>query len=115
MNRTVERTLAILKIIANSEHGITLQEIANQMDMAKSSTFAIVHTLLELNYISTVENNDKKYCLGVETFALGMKYANNQSLVQQCVIHLPGLAEKYNKTAFLGILNGSNVVYLYKN
>ena len=57
MNRTVERTLAILKIIANSEHGITLQEIANQMDMAKSSTFAIVHTLLELNYISTVENN----------------------------------------------------------
>ena len=114
MNRTVERTLAILKIIANSEHGITLQEIANQMDMAKSSTFAIVHTLLELNYISTVENNDKKYCLGVETFALGMKYANNQSLVQQCVIHLPALAEKYNKTAFLGILNGSNVVYLYK-
>ncbi len=114
MNRTVERTLAILKIIANSEHGITLQEIANQMDMAKSSAFAIVHTLLELNYISTVENNDKKYCLGVETFALGMKYANNQSLVQQCVIHLPGLAEKYNKTAFLGILNGSNVVYLYK-
>ena len=43
-----------------------------------------------------------------------MKYANNQSLVQQCVIHLPALAEKYNKTAFLGILNGSNVVYLYK-
>ena len=94
MNRTVERTLAILKIIANSEHGITLQEIANQMDMAKSSAFAIVHTLLELNYISTVENNDKKYCLGVETFALGMKYANNQSLVQQCVIHLTGLAEQ---------------------
>ena len=64
MNRTVERTLAILKIIANSEHGITLQEIANQMDMAKSSAFAIVHTLLELNYISTVENNDKKILLG---------------------------------------------------
>lgn len=114
MNRTVERTLAILKLIANSEHGITLQEIANQMDMAKSSAFVIVHTLLELNYISTVENNDKKYCLGIETFALGMKYANNQNLVQQCVIHLPALAEKYNKTAFLGMLNGSNVVYLYK-
>ena len=44
MNRTVERTLAILKIIANSEHGITLQEIANQMDMDKKTvTFAIVH------------------------------------------------------------------------
>ena len=70
MNRTVERTLAILKIIANSEHGITLQEIANQMDMAKSSAFAIVHTLLELNYISTVENNDKKYCLAFTTWVV---------------------------------------------
>ena len=68
MNRTVERTLAILKIIANSEHGITLQEIANQMDMAKSSAFAIVHTLLELNYISTVETMIK-YCLGSRLFA----------------------------------------------
>lgn len=71
MNRTVERTLAILKIIANSEHGITLQEIANQMDMAKSSTFAIVHTLLELNYISTVENNDKNTAWGLRLLRSG--------------------------------------------
>lgn len=39
MNRTVERTLAILELIANSENGITLQEIAQAMDMAKSSAF----------------------------------------------------------------------------
>ena len=60
MNRTVERTLAILELIANSENGITLQEIAQAMDMAKSSAFVVVHSLLELQYIKTVENNDEQ-------------------------------------------------------
>lgn len=114
MNRTVERTFAILQLIADSKQGITLQEIANEMDMAKSSAFVIVQTLLDLNYITTVQNNNKKYCLGIETFSLGMKYVNDMSLVRQCAIYLPAIAEKYNKTAFVAVLDGSQVVYIYK-
>ena len=60
--------MAILQLIGNNEQGLTLQEIATQMDMARSSTSVIVPTLLELNYIKTVENNDKKFCLSVNTF-----------------------------------------------
>ena len=103
MNRTVERTLAILELIANSENGITLQEIAQAMDMAKSSAFVVVHSLLEL-----------KYCLDIRTFSLGMKYVSDLTLIKQCGSYLPALAEKYNKTAFVGVLNGTQVVYLYK-
>ena len=51
MNRTVERTFAILQLIAESKGGITLQEIANEMEMAKSSTYVIVQTLLELKIL----------------------------------------------------------------
>ena len=36
MNRTVERTLAILELIANSENGITLQEIAQAMEIGRA-------------------------------------------------------------------------------
>lgn len=114
MNRTVERTFAILQLIADNQQGITLQEIANEMGMAKSSAFVIVQTLLELNYITTVQNNNKKYCLGIETFSLGMKYVNDMSLVKQCSLFLPPIAEKYNKTAFVAVMNGSKVVYVYK-
>ena len=114
MNRTVERAFSILQLIADSHDGITLQEIANEMGMAKSSAFVIVQTLLELNYITTVQNNNKKYCLGIETFSLGMKYVNDMSLVKQCSIYLPPIAEKYNKTAFVAVMNGSKIVYVYK-
>ena len=54
MNRTVERAFSILQLIASRKDGITLQEIANEMDIAKSSAFVIVQTLLELNYIQMV-------------------------------------------------------------
>lgn len=114
MNRTVERTFQVLQLIANSSQGITLQEIADQLEMAKSSTFNIVHSLLELNYIRTVENNDKKYRLGVETFSLGMKYTNDSNVVAQASAYLPSLAEKYHKTAFVAVLDGTRVVYVYK-
>lgn len=114
MNRTVERTFSILELIANSENGITLQEIADKMDMAKSSAFVIVHSLLELNYIKGAENNDKKYCLGIEAFKLGSKYLNDVSLVKQCSLRLPALADRYAKTSFVAVLNGCDIVYLYK-
>lgn len=103
-----------MQLIAERKEGITLQEIANEMGIAKSSAFVIVQTLLELNYISTVQNNDKKYCLGIETFSLGMKYVNDMNLVTQCSIFLPKIAEKYNKTAFVAVLNGTKIVYVYK-
>lgn len=114
MNRTVERTFAILHLIAERKDGMTLQEIADQMEMAKSSAFVIVQTLLELNYIDKMPNNDKKYCLGLETFSLGMKYTNDMSLIKQCSLFLPAIAEKYDKTAFAAVLSGTKVVYLYK-
>lgn len=114
MNRTVERTFMILQLIAGSKRGITLQEIANEMGMAKSSVFVIVQSLLKLNYISTLRDNDKKYCLGIETFSLGMKYVDDMSLITECTINLQPIAEKYNKTAFVAVLNGTKIVYVYK-
>jgi len=114
MNRTVERTFKILQLIADSKRGITLKEITDEMGMAKSSVFVIVQSLLELNYISTLRDNDKKYCLGIETFSLGMKYVVDMSLIKECTTNLQPIAEKYNKTAFVAVLNGTKIVYIYK-
>ncbi|WP_367566397.1 IclR family transcriptional regulator [Lacrimispora sp.] len=114
MNRTVERTFMILQLIAGRKRGITLQEITNEMGMAKSSVFVIVQSLLELNYITTLRDNDKKYCLGIETFSLGMKYVDEMSLIQECTVNLQPIAEKYNKTAFVAVLNGTKIVYVHK-
>lgn len=114
MNRTVERTFSILDLVASTEGGITLQEIADHLGLAKSSAFVIVHSLLELGYIKSADHNEKKYCLGIEAFKLGSKYLSDVGLVKQCARYLPPLADRHKKTSFLAVLNGCDVVYLYK-
>lgn len=43
-----------------------------------------------------------------------MGYVNEMNLVSQCSIYLQPIAEKFNKTAFVAVLNGTKIVYIHK-
>ncbi len=114
MNQTVARAMKILQTVSMHCDGLTLQEIANALDMPKSSTYVIVQTLLSGKYLAHLKHNEKKYILGIEVFTLGMRYVNDLNWVVQCAQYLDPLAEKYNKTGFVGVLEGHSVVYVHK-
>ncbi|MCM1556028.1 MAG: IclR family transcriptional regulator [Anaeroplasma bactoclasticum] len=113
MNRTISRTFEILNYIA-SQDGVTLKEIINAVSMPKSSAFDIVHSLLALNLIETNQYNDKKYELGIKTFALGQKYSQKRTFIEICAKHMMPLADELERTAFVGVRSGADVVYVYK-
>ncbi len=115
MNRTVMRSVQMLKFIAKNKDGVTLQNIAEYLDVPKSSAFVILQTLLEMNFVVPSRYNEKKYCLGLEAFTLGMQYVNDLDVVSQCAVYLNPLADKYGKTAFVGVLSGRQVVYIHKH
>ncbi|MCD7755097.1 MAG: IclR family transcriptional regulator [Firmicutes bacterium] len=114
MNNTILRAMQILNYIGDCSDGVTLQSIANQFSIPKSSAYVIVQSMLELGYIEPSPYNNKRYCLGIKAFTLGMKYANNMDWVHQCSTYLNPLADKYNKTGFVSVLNGSMIVYVGK-
>ncbi len=114
MNRTMQRGLEILKYIGDNPQGVTLQNIVDYFDIPKSSAFVIIQTLLSMNYIMTNPENDKKYHIGIESFSLGMKYATSMDITRETSTLLNPLAEKYGKTAFVGVLDGTSIVYLQK-
>ncbi len=113
MNRTISRTFDILNFIA-SRDGVTLKEIIENVNMPKSSAFDIVHSLLELNFIEPNFYNDKKYELGIKAFALGQKYTQKKSFVEICAKHLMPLADELERTTFVGVRSGTDVIYVYK-
>ena len=82
--------------------------------MPKSSAFDIVHSLLELNFIEPNYYNEKKYELGINAFALGQKYTQKKSFVDICAQHLMPLANELERTTFVGVRNGTEVIYVYK-
>ncbi|MFI3170073.1 MAG: IclR family transcriptional regulator [Faecalibacterium sp.] len=114
MNRTVQRTIEMLNYIGNNPKGVSLKEIAEDMDMPKSSAFVILQSLIELNCVTPNLENEKKYHIGVELFSIGMKYASEVSVMKETSAILAPLAEKYNKTGFVAILDGVDVVYMQK-
>ncbi|MFI3128838.1 MAG: IclR family transcriptional regulator [Bacillota bacterium] len=114
MNRTVLRSAQMMKFVAKNKDGVTLQTIAEHLEVPKSSAFVILQTLLELNFIVPSRYNDKKYRLGLEAFTLGMQYVNDLDVVSQCAQQLDPLADKYGKTGFVGVLSGRSIVYIHK-
>lgn len=114
MNNTIFRTMQILEYISTCKVGATLQDVVNEFQYPKSSVFVIIQSLLELNYVSTMPNNDKKYCLGMGAFSLGIKYYNDLDIVSECIEKLKPIADKYDKTAFVSVLDGTELVFMGK-
>ncbi len=114
MNRTSQRTMEILKFVAESPHPVALHDIVENMEIPKSSAFSILQTLLQMNYICPNRQNEKQYSIGVETFTLGMKYASDMSISRETDALLEPLAQKFGKTGFVAILEGLDIVYIQK-
>ncbi len=114
MNRTTQRTMEILKYIGDNPQGVYLHNIVTEMDIPKSSAYVILQTLIQMKYVVPQQGNTNRYTIGVECFALGMKYISEMNLTRETAIHFAPLAEKYGKTGFVGLLDGTDVVYLQK-
>ena len=64
INRTTQRTIEILDLIASSQDGLTLNEIAKELNMPKTSAFDILETLVQLNMLYIKEQRLKTYAIG---------------------------------------------------
>lgn len=114
MNRTLVRSYNILQMISESSEGLTLKEIAESMNIPKSSAFDIVQTLVSLHLAEPSRHNEKRYVLGSKLYSLGVKYITNSNLVEVCQLYLEPLADKLHRNAFVGVLEDDKVVYIHK-
>jgi DNA-binding IclR family transcriptional regulator len=67
--RTVERAFSIFECFSLQGPSLTLQEIANQIGLAKSTTSRLVGTLERLGYFTRA--SDLKYSLKTRTYTHG--------------------------------------------
>ena len=112
-HRATSRVLDILEILSSSSDGYTLTEIAKQIDAPKSSIFPIIHTLEERHYISMQEHSGK-YRIGISAFAVGSTYFSSKSILSHINTAMNEIVSACNETCSMGVLNGSNVLYVAK-
>lgn len=109
---SLERGLKILGIFGESARKLTLTELASACSLNKTAAQRFLYTLCALGYLTRDEN--KKYQLSTKILSLGFSFLNSSDLRSVCKPHIDSLSSEINRTVNLGILDGFEVIYLYR-
>lgn len=113
-NKSVEKALKILELIAKYPEGITLAEIYKQLKLPKASVFDILQALYKEDAIYYKDQNLKTYVIGSKIFSIGQAYTKNSNFINFASQGLKDFANKYDLTAFASKRLGDKVIYIYK-
>lgn len=107
----VIKAFQILKLISDSEHGLSISDLAKSLGISKGTIHGIAATLEELGAI-TRDPSTKRYELGLTLFELGRRAYSHIDLRKIARPVMEKLMEEIQETVFLGTLNRDRVTIL---
>lgn len=108
MMRSVQRILAIFESFTATRNSLTLQEIADRIELPKSTAFRIVRSLEEAGYLVRLE--DQKYCLSFRFTRLAGLVKSTLGIREIAHPIMMELATKAKETVSIHMLMGRNRV-----
>ena len=110
--QSLARGLDILELVAGSSRPVTLTEIANQVQLTKTTSQRFLNTLCSLGYLRRREN--KSYVLSARVLSLAYSFLNTSSLVSIAKPYLDELSSELGKTVNLAVLENVHTLFLYR-
>jgi len=107
--QVVSRAAAVLRAVKNQESGMSLGQIAETIDLPRSTVQRIV-AALELERLLISSSNGGGIRLGPELLSLGV--AARYNIVERCRPHLQELVKKTDETVDLAVLRGRRMIFL---
>src|SRR5271169_2078612 len=109
-SQSLERGLAILRCFTPSRPVLGIADIADELDMSRSTTHRYVITLVALGYLE--QGASRKYRLGMRVTDLGMSALNSTGLRRHSRQHLEELRQRTSYTSNLSVLDGEDILYI---
>lgn len=110
--KSAARTTDLLDYLATKGGEPTrLREIATALKAPRSSTYALLRTLVNRQWVKT-DISGNFYSLGIRALLVGTSFLDADPYVRIVVPVLAGLAEELDETVHMARLDGPNVVYL---
>jgi len=107
------QAVAILSFLATRPGPVGATTIARELDLPRSTTYHLLAELLAADFIVHLPE-ERAYGLGVAAFEIGSAFLRHDPLERLARPLLVRLVEQTSQTAQLGILQGSETVYLLK-
>jgi IclR family transcriptional regulator, acetate operon repressor len=107
---SIDRALRILALIGGASRGLSLDELAAELDIPKSSLHRILAALKFRQFVAQPEPGGV-YFLGTELLATAFRF--HDMLDVRALIHplLLRLTAELNETTHMGVLDGAEIVY----
>jgi DNA-binding IclR family transcriptional regulator len=108
---SVHRAFILLELIAQSEEGKGVAELARRTGWPKSSIFNILKTLALDGYL-VQDSGSGRYRMTIKVFSLGGMVVDRIDIRRLAYPYLVELREKTGETVNLGILSDDEAIYL---
>lgn len=110
--QSLDRGLALLLFVASSPPpGLTLAACTSELGLSKATTLRMLQTLVRRGFLD-LDSETGLYTLGPTTIHLGAEYLRRIDVRSRALPHMRGLVAATRETAHLGVLRGTNVVYV---
>lgn len=111
--QSVDRALCILEIIAESDDGLTLAQLSEEIGLPKSTVHGLVSTLRDHKFVRQAED-DGRYLMGIQLFEMGTKLARSWDIRDAAKPAMRWLSKEFGETVHLGSEDNGEVLYLDK-
>ncbi len=98
--QSVTRAVDILCVLANNSEGISLKDIAENVNLGKSTVYHLINTLVQTGLVSQNKSYNK-YRLGPRTLEFSTAYLNSLSLSKVAYPILKEIFDEYNENIYL--------------
>lgn len=111
--QTLERSLDVLEVLAQSEEPLGVTEIGSRISLHKSTVHRILQTLCYRGYVEKEKERDR-YHLGIKIVELGIRFFNDLEIRKVAAPFLARLAKSFDEVVHLVLSDDSEVVYIDK-
>jgi IclR family transcriptional regulator, KDG regulon repressor len=111
--KALARALSILEVLLHHPSPITITQLSQQLGIFPSTVHRMIDTLKYWGFVEQVPNS-QEYTLGLKVIELGMARLHQISVFNESAPFLKQIAQKFNETVNLGVLDEGEVVYLDK-
>ncbi len=105
------RTLKVLRFLAAQPDPVPIERLASALELPRSTAYHLVNAMIEQGFVTHIAE-ERRYCLGVAAFEVGIGYARQAPL--QRIAHRPlaALVDRIGHSAHLAVPHGRDVLYV---
>ncbi|SDK22419.1 IclR family transcriptional regulator [Streptomyces indicus] len=110
----VTRALDILELFLDGEGTLSAPDITRKLGLPRTTVHELVTTLAARSYLVPVPEQPGRYRLGVRSYQLGSRYAEQLDLAAEGQRVAREVAETCDETVHVAILEDLDVIYIAK-